>query len=374
MLEGFSRAILEPVDFLRPVLMKDTVLGRVIKPGTGAHDAWGFRNKTVPASAQIIAIGDSQTYGISAPAKDSWPAALQEISKLSVYSLSLGSYGPVQYYHLLTNRALILKPRLVVVGFYFGNDLSNAYRMVQKNEHWRHLKRAGFPIVDEAMNPNEEEPTVGAAEPVAHSVRYWLGTHSVLYNVVVHSALGELVRVMEAKSFAGQAQDEAATLYNKNGILTGFTPERRLKALDLKDPRMKEGLLISLDLFSRMNAYCLEHNVRFLVALIPTKENVYATYLENDHTLDNADAIRSLLANERTINATVKDFFKGRKIAYVDLLPDMQQQVSRMPLYPGSYDGHPNKNGNRVIAETVARYLRERPPELIRPVPVAVRQ
>jgi lysophospholipase L1-like esterase len=354
--------------------MKDPVLGRAIKPGTGAHDAWGFRNKTVPASAQIVAIGDSQTYGTSAPARDSWPAALQEISKLSVYSLSLGGYGPVEYYHLLTNRALTLSPGLVIVGFYFGNDLSNAYRVVQKNEHWRHLKRPGSSIVEEAVKSTEEEPDLDAAEPVAHSVRYWLGTHSVLYNIIIHSVVGELARVMEAKSFAGQAQHEAATLYNKNGILTGFTPERRLKALDLKDPRMKEGLLISLDLFSRMNAYCLERGVRFLTALIPTKETVYARFLENDPLLENASAIRSLLTNERTINATVKDFFEERKIAYVDIMPGMQQQASRMPLYPGNYDGHPNKNGNRVIAETVARYLRERAPEFTRPVPLAVRQ
>jgi lysophospholipase L1-like esterase len=371
-LEGFSRVILEPVDFLRPVLITDPILGRVIKPGTGAHDAWGFRNKTVPASTHIVAIGDSLTYGVSAPAKDSWPAALQNILKVGVYSLSLGSYGPVEYFYLLRNRALKLNPDIVIVGFYLGNDVFNAYQTVRRREHWRYLKPSGSAVIDENPAPNEEESTVSSVRPLGYGMRYWLGTHSVLYNVVIHSFIGELARVMEAKSSTTRSRGEGSILYQKNGITTGF--EFEPKALDLEDPRVKEGLRISLDLFSQMNAYCLNHGVRFLVVLIPTKESVYAKYVENDPTLENAEAIRLWVANERAVNAKVEAFFRDRKITYVDPLPDLQQQVTRVSLYPGNYDGHPNKNGYRIIAETVARYLRERRPELTGAVPVAGKQ
>ena len=119
------------------------ILDHVIKPGSGGHDAWGFRNKTVPASTNIVAIGDSQTYGASAAAKDSWPSTLQRISKLSVYNLALGGYGPVQYFHLLTTYATKLKPKIIIVGFYFGNDLLETYRIVHNNKHWQYLRRDG---------------------------------------------------------------------------------------------------------------------------------------------------------------------------------------------------------------------------------------
>ena len=130
--------------------------------------------------------------------------------------------------------------------------------------------------------------------------------------------------------------------------------------MDLKDSRVKEGLLISLDLFSEMNAYCLRQNIHLLVILIPTKESVYAKYLEDHPVLGKTAVIQSLLENEREINATIKAFFEDQNIAYLDLLPHLQEQVRQKQLYPGNYDGHPNKNGYRVIAETVARYLRER--------------
>jgi hypothetical protein len=328
----------------------------------------------VPASTHIVAIGDSQTYGASSPAKDSWPAILQQISKRTVYSLSLGGYGPVEYFHLLTNKALKLSPMIVIVGFYFGNDLLETYETANNNKYWQHLTGVGSAEKDQAQTSFNDAPTFDGSRPAVHTLRRWLGRKSVLYNVIIHSAIGELARAAEARMSAGDALSQSAVLYNKNRISTGFTPEVRLKALDLKDSRVKEGLRRSLDLLSQMNAYCLNHHVRFLVSLIPTKESVYAKYLESDAEVGNRSVLRSLLTNERTVNATTRTFFEERKIAYVDPLPDLQQQAGRMPLYPGNYDGHPNKNGNRIIAEAVARYLRVRRPELTGAVPVAGKQ
>jgi SGNH hydrolase-like domain, acetyltransferase AlgX len=358
--EIFSRVVLDPVDFLKPVRIHDPMLGYSIEPRSGGHDSWGFRNRAVPAASKIVAIGDSQTYGASATAKDSWPSALQRIIKTSVYNLSLGGYGPVQYFHLLTNHALKLSPDVVIVGFYLGNDLFDAYKVVQKNENWQHLRYPGFTATaHEASNPADEDRTRYGAELSVSRLRIWLAQHSVLYKVLIYSAIGEVARTTEGKLLGG-AQGEASILYDRNGILTGFNPGLRLKALDLKDSRVREGLLISLDLFSEMNAYCVKQNISLLVALIPTKESVYAKYLEDDPVLGKAAVIQLSLESERKVNATIKAFFENQNIAYLDLLPYLQEQVGQKQLYPGNYDGHPNKNGYRVIAEALARYLRER--------------
>jgi lysophospholipase L1-like esterase len=360
-LELISRIIIEPVNFLRPELIDDAILGHAIKPGSGGHDAWGFRNQIVPTSATIVTIGDSQTYGASAAGRHSWPAILSELTKQRVYNLSLGGYGPVQYFHLLTSKAVELRPTFVVVGFYLGNDLLETHELVQNNPHWVQFKRSGVPAPNYAASkPAVSAPRIEDPGSFFSDMRTWLARRSVIYNILIHSVIGEFARVAEAVFVSGQAEGEANVRYDKNGIYTGFTPGHRLRALDLEDPRVREGLLVTLDIFAKMKAYCLEHAIHLLVAMIPTKESVYARYLENDPALENT-AIKSLLTNERKVTAIVKAFFENYGIPYVDLLPQLQEEVTRLQLYPGNFDGHPNKNGYRVIAENVERYLRNSP-------------
>ena len=185
-----------------------------------------------------------------------------------------------------------------------------------------------------------------------------------MYNVLIHSGIGELARMMEARLVPSDSEGEGPILYDRNGMSTGFTPQLRKKTLDLDDPSVKGGLSISLDLFAQMHAYCQQRDINLLVALIPTKESVHAKYLENDPVHGQNSLIRSLLTNERKVNATVKTFFEGHNISYVDLLPELQQQVSNVRLYPGNHDGHLNKYGNGVVAETLQRHLVEGQPRM----------
>ena len=45
---------------------------------------------------------------------------LAKLSGESVYNMSLGGYGPIQYLYLLQNLAVKLRPKTVIVGFYFA--------------------------------------------------------------------------------------------------------------------------------------------------------------------------------------------------------------------------------------------------------------
>ena len=94
--EGVSRVVLNRVDYLAVDPLYDSVLGLRLAPHAAGHDEWGFRNREVPDSADIVTIGDSQTYGVSAPALLSWPAQLGKLTNRHVYNLALGGYGPVR--------------------------------------------------------------------------------------------------------------------------------------------------------------------------------------------------------------------------------------------------------------------------------------
>lgn len=144
-------------------------------------------------------------------------------------------------------------------------------------------------------------------------------------------------------------------------MATGFTPKRRLAALDLRDQRVAQGLRISLDLFARMQKLCAERNTGLSIVMIPTKESVYAKHLLSDSKSASVAALRALLNSEQQVRVLAASFFSVARVAYVDTLPALQAQVGvGRPLYPGNFDGHPNGDGYRVIAETIAKQINVR--------------
>ena len=102
---GFSelviRQFLDPLDYLQPTLIPDPNLGHRIAPHSSGHDAWGYRNRSVPEKAHIVIIGDSQIYGTASTSESSIASLLRKNIGVEVYSMALGGYGPAHYSMLL---------------------------------------------------------------------------------------------------------------------------------------------------------------------------------------------------------------------------------------------------------------------------------
>ena len=199
--ELLARSLLDPIDYLLPRLVPDDFLFHRVEGYTGGHDAWGFRNPHKPKSADIVCIGNSLTYGISATAYDSWPAVLGRIRATSVYNMSLGGYGPIQYFYLMRTKAVELHPKVVIVGFYFGNDLLDVYNEVQFNKNWSAYGKLG--------DYSGKAPAF-AYQPgpgrFLGGLRDWLSSHSVLYAVLTRTRLFDFIRKRElANSMGGPA-------------------------------------------------------------------------------------------------------------------------------------------------------------------------
>lgn len=347
MAEGVSRTVFDPIDFLKPRRVADGVLRYRIEPGTGAHDARGYRNKEVPDTAEIVAIGDSHTYGISARASESWPSALGRLTGRSVYNVSLGGYGPAEYLYLMETEALPLRPKTIVAGFYLGNDLKDSFNAVYGIDLWKDLRKPEF----------ESSPGSGEADEedgFSRGMGDWLAAHSVLYRLVSSSFVGDSLR--QARRMK-RGEQIVMIEDGESGIKTGFTPDRRLKGLDLARPDLREGLRLSLEFFSRMNDLARENNIEFIVLIIPTKESVFARYIEGNKALPASDKIDYLIENERQADAEVKRYFDEHGIRYVDALPPLSRSAGAEQIYPNNFGGHENKNGYRIIAEAIKGYM-----------------
>jgi len=347
--EGAARLVYDPIDFLKPVTLRDEVLRYRIEPGSGAHDDWGFRNKSVPETVEVVAIGDSQTYGISAQARDSWPSQLQSQSGKSVYNLSLPGYGPAEYLLLMKDKALNLKPELIVGGFYLGNDFKDSFTAVYSVPVWEGLRDPG---ITSALP--DDSPVSKKIDSPSLSDR--LSANSVLYRLVSSSVIGDNLR---QRRRIARGEEVVMLSSEEHGINTGFTPDRRLKGLDLENPEVTEGIMLALEFFNRMNTLAGENDIAFLVVIIPTKESVFADLIEGNESLAVSEKIDRLISNERKVNKRVRKYFAEYGIEYIDVLPALQEGALKEQIYPANFGGHTNENGYRIIAETINSWLKQ---------------
>jgi hypothetical protein len=354
-----SRFVLNRADYLSVQMVQDDVLGATPLPtAKSGFDTLGFRNADVPKTVDIVAIGDSHTYGNTARMEDSWPYVLGRLTGSRVYNMGMGGYGPNQYYHLLKTRALALKPRLIIVGLYMGDDFENAYSITYGLDHWAYLREQTGARVDvQTWDPP-------ASDPSWHKkARVWLSQHSVVYQLIFHGALGGRVQGEAQIANAQSLYPGVATslLVPDKNIKEAFRPVGLLRRLDQTSPNVREGMRITFRLLKEMNELCKQNHIDFVVVVIPTKETVFADYLEQNSKLPMHDVVADLIRNERVARSVTFQTLSEQGIPYVDTLPALTKSVEQQLYARTASDMHPGKNGYRVIAEAVFRNLPQSP-------------
>lgn len=335
-------------------MVYDERLGNRIPPYSGGHDRNGFRNDFVPDKADIVAIGDSQTYGLNATRGDSWPKALERISGLKTYNMGLGGYGPVQYNELVDD-ALKLSPKIIVVGLYFGNDIYDAYRMVYTNQRYASYRnpKAG----DELLVDNIAHEYQKFGYGLNYTWKDWLLNNSAVFSFINHRMVHlfkrfGLIPVDEsfhrAKLWA-ETHPEYGLVYDDGNVQRVFTPAYRLLALNLNDPRIAEGMRITKDMMLRMQDKVRRKGVFLIILLIPTKELVYVDDVPPERM---NKSFKLLVEMEEKAREQIIQFCDENDIYWIDALPGLKIN-RRKSIYLTNVDGHPTSEGYFVIAKIV---------------------
>lgn len=335
----------------------DDKLGWRGNPNFPDHDGKGFRNKEVPKQTDIVALGDSMTYGVWVRREDAWPQQLALAGHVGVYNMGLSGYGPIQAL-LLLDELLELHPKLVIFAFYAGNDLFDSYGMVYNMKILSELMSPDQKTREECAKMDEsdnvEEKSQRLFEP-HRQLKNFLGEHSKIYALLW---LCKRLFVPDhswpwfwLKYRADHFDPWLPFEYGQ--VKTILTPLYRLTAVDQSDPRTREGLRISLEAIQRLNRGLKHEGIRFAVLLLPTKELVVKPFTQGQEC-ERSAPYRSLTSNETIIWKTVRAFLAQHGIPCINMLPVWRAEIKagRNP-YLRNHDPHPTRTGQQVIARHV---------------------
>lgn len=301
-------AILDPVLKHRaPSLYPDRM-------GIGPNDLLGFRNRSVPNVADMVAIGSSTTYGNNAVLEQTWPSQVARMVSRQhavIYNMSTGGWGPVQFLAAF-DYALRFQPKVIVVAFNGANDSLTAVMAARNIPRWK-------PLLD-GIDVSKLEAEPGMDKNIS-------------------------------------LPDKAAwKVVLKGGHREEFAPRLRLVSNHRKNFHARLGYLLMAKIGGLMVEKARKAGVHLVFTTIPTKELSFRSRLEAEGiALD--DDYKELVKDELLNIEELRASLEASGGEYVDLVTPMQHAVeSRNDLFPFN-ESHPFAEGYGVIAAAIAQHV-----------------
>lgn len=350
------------------MVIESELLGRAGNPKHPDIDKNGYRNSKLKSQYDVIALGDSHTFGASVPQETAWPNLLNASEPYSVYNMGLGGYGTVHSY-LQYEQAATLSPEIVLVAVYFGNDFYDNFSI----DYPRNLFGLGSDAVRARIDQLETEQSIatqvqtlfrmGEVAPSDNSdapsgLRRFIAHNSGLYGLL--RAIKDLATAPRpAPSILSTDFDEAAhaltdeqkkfaSPYSGAAWQTILTSPYRLVVSDRNDARIEYGFQAAKAALSGLAEKARADETKFIIVLVPTKEFVFAEKVDRpqDHT-----GFEQLIDWETRNRAELIDFLAAENIPVID--PISALRASTKQPYFENADGHPNALGHEIIARVI---------------------
>lgn len=305
------------------------------------HDRRGFRNADTLDAARVLALGDSQTYGLNVRRAEAWPARLARELGAPVYSAAVGGWGVAQYaaaaHDLLELQSFAARD--VVIGLYLGNDI---------HEGWRHGTRMRHPLIERWMR--EEWRTLEPPD--------------------VRCRRERREAVAAAGSYPEAARRGAVDCYPVEVEAGGrrarylTEPVLRARVLDPKHPTTRAGLEVAEHAIAYIGDTVYGLGGSLLLALIPTRERLIAERPREEVRASDEVLwlLETLRKREVAITGELARMAGARSIRVLDLGGPLGAFLAHGLYQPETPDGHPNARGHALIAKVIARELREAKP------------
>lgn len=296
---------------------------------------------------KIVVIGDSYTFGVYVGDRETYPAVLGEhVGRMSgehqvVNAGYTAGWETDQQYVWLKHNIEKLRPTLIVLGVFLGNDITGIAPAA-----WVDHDAKGLPgrwisddlFVTEAgyiKNRNKGITTVG----VEAVYRFPLLRESHLA-ILIAKAWDKLVNRLENREdvLVGEAFDHIFGRYTDEFL-------------------EKEALFLKL--IQAMSALAKDHGSAFAVALLPMNVMVEKEKVDLSATYG-VQALPPQFRNAESVYyARLGKLLDDAGIPAIDIESEMKR--SRLgPFFPANGEVHFNANGHRFTGDQLFRFLKER--------------
>ena len=334
-------------------------------------DAEGFRNRPGAEAAPVAALGDSFTDAMTLPVELGWPSRLSARLGVPVRNYGTAGFGPGQERRVLEEYVLGRRPRVVVVGFFAGNDLQDAERFAhfEQDASFRTSFAHGWKFKE-----------IVARFDNLYAVSVARGITSLLR----HPAPGR-EEPGEAEAYSGD-DPKAPGVFRAGfdrGLFTvpvaGQTLRFAFLPAYLNTLRFSRGEIeawpgwvLTREAYRQMDREIRAAGARLVVMFIPHKAQVYlpllqaslpplelaraleATLRQPDRPLD----LGGMLDNRLAMNGLLRDFCAQEGIAFLDLTEALQARVARGQNVYFPDDSHWNAAGHETASEALEVLLR----------------
>jgi len=325
------------------------------------HNSKGFHDTehsydNAAGSRRIVLLGDSFMEAFSVNLEQTLFKQLEQDlaatgKPAEVINLGVGGYGTLQEYLVFMEEGRRYRPDIVLLGFYFGNDLRNNSLELESMVNAGSMKVMSRPFVE----------TIGDAGLVTTRVDYegalrryneaQSGKDTIWHRVTEHSAILRAIDLVVARLFPGDQHEETVSDEVRDFVMLGMhyckEPEEFSRAWETTG-----------QLLSRLNSVVTESGARLVIFTVPAQHEVEPQTMDRVRSdfydpellcLDQAPAYSRLGAITESLG-----------IEYVNLLPDFRREAgSGTDLFRS--DRHWNAAGHALAARRLASVLGKQP-------------
>ena len=306
---------------------------------TATYNEHGFRSNSKPPPYDVLVIGDSFVE-IGERDDRTFSEILAANTALSTFNAGLAWYGPHQYMRLAEKFSGSLKPKIMVVSIFAGNDLAD----IREYENWQ---RGGSYYQFADQTANVAKRFFIALDQVYHA------TVRTLWPLSTDSSASE----------GGDDRERHVGIIRTGDVNTtmAFAYFDEAAPADIALTSEWESLARIL---VRIQGVASQANARLIVLLVPTKLQVYGHLASERSPRGFRERLPTQLAYESAFSEAFSALAQRLAIEHVDLRPTFRALASRCLLY-FPFDTHWNARARRVAADEIAKRIASEGPRQV---------